>query len=111
WKGPVHLGPAEGFVLVRVSDAAHKKCEQAFTIRLDKESAPALIQTKFPFSAPTLSAGSGRMAAWTPQGIKVWNLQTGEEIANLKQPGTNQFVLSDNGERLAAQTPQGIKVW
>ncbi|MET8981497.1 WD40 repeat domain-containing protein [Streptomyces sp. NPDC004539] len=55
--------------------------------------------------------GGSRFSAVRGDGVRVWDVVTGREIARLTAPGTQDAALSADGAFLATLDPNEIKVW
>lgn len=132
WKVPEHLGPAECFIGVRVSDADGKhEAVHRFSIQLDttppllldnrslKKEEPG-IPARFDRTLAIVSHDGTHVASFTPDGFTLWNAKTGREQILYKAPLRPQrsvsATFSADSKRIAAsvvsigtQTP--IKVW
>ncbi|WP_416071327.1 WD40 repeat domain-containing protein [Streptomyces sp. ME02-8801-2C] len=60
-------------------------------------------------SSPVL--GSGRLAVVTANGVRVWDLRSGHQLAELYQPDVEYTSFSDEGEFLATADSTEVTVW
>ncbi|WP_330346776.1 nSTAND1 domain-containing NTPase [Streptomyces sp. NBC_00582] len=55
--------------------------------------------------------GSGRLAAFTADGVRVWDIRSGHRLAELSQPGVDYASFSKDGTFLATADSTKITVW
>ncbi|WP_030948375.1 hypothetical protein [Streptomyces sp. NRRL S-646] len=55
--------------------------------------------------------GSGRLAAFTANGVRVWDIRSGHQVAELSQPGVDYASFSKEGDFLATADSTEITVW
>ncbi|MDX5569865.1 hypothetical protein PYK79_50295, partial [Streptomyces sp. ID05-04B] len=55
--------------------------------------------------------GWGRLAAQTPTGVRIWDVRSGEQVADLADTGVTYIALSKDGRLLATADAQEVRVW
>ncbi|MEU6256660.1 hypothetical protein [Streptomyces sp. NPDC047043] len=55
--------------------------------------------------------GWGRLAAQTPTGVHVWDVRSGDQVADLSDTGVKYIAFSRDGKLLATADAQEIRVW
>jgi WD40 repeat protein len=59
----------------------------------------------------TPAEGRARLAAVTPSGVRVWDIRSGEQLADLASPGVKYAAFSGDGNFLATADGKEIRVW
>ncbi len=55
--------------------------------------------------------GRGRLAAVIPSGVRIWDLRSGEQLADLPGTGVTDAAFSEDGKFLATADGEEIRVW
>ncbi|WP_405772042.1 hypothetical protein [Streptomyces sp. NBC_01538] len=55
--------------------------------------------------------GRGRLAAVIPSGVRVWDLRSGEQLADVPDTGVTDAAFSEDGKFLATADGEEIRVW
>ncbi len=57
------------------------------------------------------AGGRWRLAAVTPSGVRVWDVRSGEQLADLSDPGVKSAAFSGDGAFLATDDGEEVRVW